>query len=213
MPKYLRLEMQPASGTVVAAGGGGVVEQVVRITNSMQVWKAFMTRRGRGLGTKGLEEGVSGGAGGVALTRSPPSFSPLRELVREACVCCCPCTLVNVRAVEGRRGGAGGGGGWLGVTLFVTLTVSFYVPQSLSLLPSPPPLPVFLPVSDPAPPPICLLLATLPCTLLPPPPAANPPSCVPQGQKNLLMKLKLVYEVGGAKMQEMASVSSFPPGY
>ncbi|CAN0551881.1 unnamed protein product, partial [Laminaria digitata] len=36
VPKYLRLEMQPASGTVVAAGGGGVVEQVVRITNSMQ---------------------------------------------------------------------------------------------------------------------------------------------------------------------------------
>ncbi|CAM9132078.1 unnamed protein product [Ectocarpus sp. 13 AM-2016] len=34
-----------------------------------------------------------------------------------------------------------------------------------------------------------------------------------QGQKNLLMKLKLVYEVGGAKMQEMASVGSFPPGY
>eukprot|EP00752_Nemacystus_decipiens_P003420 g3164.t1 len=34
-----------------------------------------------------------------------------------------------------------------------------------------------------------------------------------QGQKNLLMKLKIVYEVAGAKVQEMASVSSFPPGY
>lgn len=37
VPKYLRLEMQPASGSVVKAGGSGVVEQVVRITNSMQV--------------------------------------------------------------------------------------------------------------------------------------------------------------------------------
>ena len=35
----------------------------------------------------------------------------------------------------------------------------------------------------------------------------------PQGQKNLLMKLKIVYEVAGAKMQEMASVNSFPAGY
>ena len=36
---------------------------------------------------------------------------------------------------------------------------------------------------------------------------------VPQGQKNLLMKVKLVYEAGGKKMQEMTSVNSFPVGY
>ncbi|CAN0151250.1 unnamed protein product, partial [Ectocarpus sp. 8 AP-2014] len=35
VPKYLRLEMQPASGSVVKAGGAGAVEQVVRITNSL----------------------------------------------------------------------------------------------------------------------------------------------------------------------------------
>lgn len=41
VPKYLRLEMQPASGSIVKAGGVGVVEQVVRITNSMQVTIVF----------------------------------------------------------------------------------------------------------------------------------------------------------------------------
>lgn len=37
VPKYLRLEMQPASGSVVMAGGAGVVEQTVRVTNTLQV--------------------------------------------------------------------------------------------------------------------------------------------------------------------------------
>ena len=37
VPKYLRLEMQPASGSVVKAGGGSSVDQIVRITNSLQV--------------------------------------------------------------------------------------------------------------------------------------------------------------------------------
>lgn len=37
VPKYLRLEMQAASGSVVRAGGASMVEQVVRITNSMPV--------------------------------------------------------------------------------------------------------------------------------------------------------------------------------
>lgn len=37
VPKYLRLEMQPASGSVVKAGGAGTVEQIVRVTNSLQV--------------------------------------------------------------------------------------------------------------------------------------------------------------------------------
>lgn len=36
---------------------------------------------------------------------------------------------------------------------------------------------------------------------------------VAQGQKSLLMKLKIAYERAGSKVQEMASVSSFPPGY
>ncbi|CAN0493767.1 unnamed protein product, partial [Hapterophycus canaliculatus] len=46
VPKYLRLEMQPASGSVVKARGAGVVEQVVRITNSMQA-----SERGAARGT------------------------------------------------------------------------------------------------------------------------------------------------------------------
>lgn len=37
VPKYLRLEMQPASGNVIPAGALSGVEQTVRITNSMQV--------------------------------------------------------------------------------------------------------------------------------------------------------------------------------
>lgn len=37
VPKYLRLEMQPASGSVVKAAGAGAVEQIVRVTNSLQV--------------------------------------------------------------------------------------------------------------------------------------------------------------------------------
>lgn len=61
MPKYLRLEMQPASGTVVAAGGGGVVEQVVRITNSMQAREAYPDSAVCVWGGGGLREG-----GGVA---------------------------------------------------------------------------------------------------------------------------------------------------
>lgn len=37
MPKYLRLEMQAASGSTLPARGVGEVSQIVRITNSMQV--------------------------------------------------------------------------------------------------------------------------------------------------------------------------------
>lgn len=54
VPKYLRLEMQPASGSVVKAGGAEAVEQVVRITNSLQVCTKAMD-----LGRPG-EEGGSG---------------------------------------------------------------------------------------------------------------------------------------------------------
>lgn len=46
MPKYLRLEMQPASGSVVKAGGAGVVDQIVRITNSLQVGHIYRRRVG-----------------------------------------------------------------------------------------------------------------------------------------------------------------------
>eukprot|EP00903_Cladosiphon_okamuranus_P018668 g17182.t1 len=44
VPKYLRLEMQPASGSVVKAGGAGSVEQIVRITNSLQGQKNLLMK-------------------------------------------------------------------------------------------------------------------------------------------------------------------------
>ncbi|CAM9657286.1 unnamed protein product [Discosporangium mesarthrocarpum] len=36
VPKYIKLEMQPATGSLVPANGAAMVEQVIRLTNSMQ---------------------------------------------------------------------------------------------------------------------------------------------------------------------------------
>jgi AP-1 complex subunit gamma-1 len=44
VPKYLSMVLQPASGASISPGGAGTVEQVLRLTNSMQGQKSIMLK-------------------------------------------------------------------------------------------------------------------------------------------------------------------------